>query len=330
MIRDIKIRITTDGRGKITSGKKSDKGFPQSLDYFDVSDFSELLTIYGEKPEKIVIFFPTDNIADFYDCNYVKWSKKEGKEGVKVRQCDGEECQHRIAETFGGKKFEAGDMSECICKSLPEDSEEKKHECKYHCYFKAYIADPTLGKVNNPSCYWFETGSKNSGDAIYSEIEKIRTLNMGVIRNVPFILSLKMVGGKENAKIKFPIWALQAVGMLSEIRERTEMLIGKVEGLKQIEAPAEPKSEKKTQAKESKKVEEHKPETKAEERKEAEPNLSGQSAQYFEIRAYINRSKTYTDLLNNWLAFKDDINTLPENEKNLLTKLKDDLKKTLK
>ena len=228
MIKNMRYRVAVDSRGKITSGKKSEKGYPQSLDHFNVSEFPELIKGYGERPQKLVVFFPSDTITDFFDCNYVLYGKD-----TKIRSCDGEEAIHRIKEDIGGKHYEAGECSECICKNLDPDD---KKRCKYSMYLKAFIADPKLRKVNNPLCYLFYTGSKNSGDNIYSEIEKIQALNMGVLRGVPFILEVEMVGGKEDAKQKFPIWKIHAVGMIDEIRERTEYMLDVPEKNKQIES----------------------------------------------------------------------------------------------
>ena len=217
MIIDIKTRINCDKRGKITTGKKSDKGFPMTTDHFVIDEFPELIEAYGTQPKKLVLFFPTDNILDFFDCNYISYGKE-----TKIRQCDGQTCIHRINETIAGVSYEAGQESGCICHDLEADD---KKRCRYVAYFKAWIADPKLGRVNNPLCYLFQTTSKNSGDTIFSELEKIKALNHGVLRTVPFGLSVEMVSGREQAKKKFPIWHLQAIGLLNEIRERTDELL---------------------------------------------------------------------------------------------------------
>lgn len=209
MIKNIKYRINCDERGKITTGEKSEKGFPKTLDYFDISDFPELANSYGNKPTKLIIYFPTDNIEDFFDCNYVRY----GSNNSKIRQCDGEECIHRIREEFNGKVYNPGDITKCICQEIEEEK-----RCQYSMYMKAWIVDPLVGKVNNPLCYLFHTGSKNSGDNILSELEKIKILNMGVLRGVPFALTVKMAEKKDNAMKKFPIWNLQAVGMLDRFK----------------------------------------------------------------------------------------------------------------
>lgn len=237
MIKNMPTRITVDKRGKITSGMKAmnTRGveYPKSLDYFNIDDFPELKRSYGEKPKKLVLFFPSDEIADFFDCNFVLY----GKNHEKIRQCDGEECLHRIKETVGGKTYEPGEVHECLCFDDSINDLEGFKPCKYVFYLKAYIGDVKLGKVNNPLCYLFQSGSRNSGTNIYSELLKIKSLNMGILRGVPFGISVEMISGREDAKMKFPIWHIQAIGMLDEIKSRTEYLMDIPK--KQIEAPKE-------------------------------------------------------------------------------------------
>jgi hypothetical protein len=227
MIKDIKMRLTVDPRGKIKTGQKSDKGFPQSLDHFNVEAFPELQKEYGNKPIEIFIYVPSDTITDFFDCEYNTY----GSNNQKKRSCDGENCIHRINEEINNVKYVAGELNKCICPTLPltvyrGDKEVPNPDiCKYVAYFRAWIAYPKSGKVENPLCYLFETHSKNSGDAIYSELDKIKTLNHGTLRGVPFKLSVKMVSGKMDAKTKFPIWSLLAIGMISDIQRKSNLLV---------------------------------------------------------------------------------------------------------
>jgi hypothetical protein len=140
-------------------------------------------------------------------------------------------CLHRINETINGIDFAAGEESECLCEKLAEDS---KDRCRFDCYFKVFIGNPKTGNIENSSCYLFTTHSQNSADAIFSELDKVKSLNMGVIRFIPFILSVKMCSGKTDAAHKFPIWSLQVMGMLADIRKRAGGLIG-FDAPKQIE-----------------------------------------------------------------------------------------------
>jgi hypothetical protein len=214
MIKNIQYRVSADTRGKIKSGIKNERGLPQSVEYFNIIKFPELVKAYGQKPTMLVVFFPTNRITDFFDCNYILWNKTN----TKSRFCDGEKCYHRIAEDINGVHYEAGQESPCVCKDMNPEKDKKKM-CSYTAYFKAYVAIPP-GKVENPMCYLFETGSHNSGENVLSELEKMLVLTNGKLQGVPFMLSVKMVSGKD-AMTKFPIWTIQPIGLISEIRNRT-------------------------------------------------------------------------------------------------------------
>ena len=220
MVKKVRYRFTVDGRGKISSGEKKNN-LPHALDYFDISDFPELVKMYGEKPTQLIIKFPSDEILDFFDTSFNSWGT--GAKGpVKKRACDGETCIHRISEKINGIDYAAGEETGCICESLPEDS---KDRCRFDAWMKAFVCDKT-GLIENTSCYMFTTHSQNSADAIYSELMKIKELNQGILRYVPFLLSVKMCSGKLEAIKKFPIWSLQVIGLLSEIRANSGKMIG--------------------------------------------------------------------------------------------------------
>jgi hypothetical protein len=132
-------RVSADVRGKITCGTRSDKGYPKSLDHFNISKFPELVAAYGEKPEKLILFFPSNSIEDFIYSEYCLWATGKSGKPHKKRSCDGEECVHRIEE-FG---FAMGEVSECVCKNGAEM--EEKDKCVAYTSMKAWIADPLTG-----------------------------------------------------------------------------------------------------------------------------------------------------------------------------------------
>lgn len=225
MIKHIRTRITIDPRGKIKTGRMAtngEKSYPQSLDHFNIEKFPELQDAYGNEPKSLILYFPSDEILDFFDCNFELYKGgSKTKAGTKIRQCDGDTCIHRMTEHIGGNEYGAGEESPCVCQALPEDSKER---CKYVAYLKAWIALPQTMKVENHLCYRLETHSQNSGDAIYSELSKIKILNNGALRGVPFALSVDMIGKKDDVKRVFPIWTLRAIGTVTEIRDRSLQL----------------------------------------------------------------------------------------------------------
>lgn len=225
MIRNFRARVMTDPRGKIKTGQKNERGLPQSLDYFKIDAFPELLEAYGPRPTFFTIKFPSDEPIDFFDTWFERWGgrKSDSSEGTLIRRCDGETCLHRINESIGGKSYGAGEESPCVCQSLDEKD---KQRCSYILRLKAWIVLPQTGKIENPLCYRFESGSHNSGDSIMSALNDVRILTGGTLRGIPFSLSVKMVSGKEDAKLKFPIWSLIPIGTVTQMREHSRQLTG--------------------------------------------------------------------------------------------------------
>jgi len=235
-------KINVDKRGKITTGikaisEKTQKEYPKATDYFVIDDFPELVKCYGDKPKKLVLFFPDNEIESFFSADMVLY----GGNQTLIRKCDGSECLHRIDEEVAGQKYVAGEITECVCNNLPEDD---KKRCKVATYLKAYVADTKTGKIENPLCYLFYTGSRNSAENLYSELKKIRNLLGGNLVGIPFGLSVEMVSGKTDAKQKFPIWSLQVLGTTSQLRQAMEsylfdykeiLKLGEGEQPKQIE-----------------------------------------------------------------------------------------------
>jgi hypothetical protein len=222
-----------DPRGKIKSGMKAKNSqgveYPKSLDYFNIDKFDELKAAYGEKPAALVVKFPSDELIDFFDCNFELYGgrKGEGEAGTLIRRCDGETCIHRIKESVDDHKgsvkiYAAGEETPCICQDIDEKD---KQRCRYSAYLKAWIVLPQTGNIENPLCYLFETHSQNSGDAIMSAINDVRILTGGTIRGVTFSLAVKMVSGKTDAKQKFPIWTLLPIGTVSGMREAAGRLV---------------------------------------------------------------------------------------------------------
>jgi len=233
ILKGFRYRVPTDPRGDISSGRKNEKGLPEKLPYFNVEDFPEVKEMYGDKPTEIVLFFPTDNLNDFLSYRHEKWGAK-GDKAVLIRYCDNEECIHRIAEEVGGIKYEAGEISECICDALPENDPKL---CQARFWFKAYIANPKTLRPNNPLTYRFHS-SRNSAEHVISMLRSMKDLNMGVLRNIPFRLTVKIVQDQFEAKKNFPVWDLIPIGMLDEIRESTERFIeGKGLSAKALPSP---------------------------------------------------------------------------------------------
>lgn len=200
--KNMKLRIASDHRGKITTGikAKNAKGveYPKALDYFNISDFPELLEVYGEKPAKLLVLFPSINIEDFLFSEWSEWGGS-GDTSIKKISCDGETCNDLVNNTTKPCQHPA-------CK------------CKAYTGLKAWVADPNTGVIINPVPYRFQTLSPNSGDSLYSAILLAWQMVGGKILGVPFVLSVKMVEKLvEGKKNRFPIWDLQPAGTVHSI-----------------------------------------------------------------------------------------------------------------
>lgn len=249
MLKTIKSnRINVHREGKITTGIKAKtsegKEYPKATDYFVVDDFPELIEVYGQKPSKLVVVFPTNVIDDFLNADMVLY----GSNNAMIRKCDSVECTHRIDEEldFVGKyneegeveetephkrKFSAGEIGECICKIMPETIERNNRKvrnpklCSCAMYLKAFVVDYKVGKIISPLCYLFYSGSENTASNIYSELVKIHNMFNGRIAGLPFGLSVDMVAGRTNAKIKYPIWNIQALGTMAQLQKAGESFL---------------------------------------------------------------------------------------------------------
>jgi hypothetical protein len=226
MIRkDVKVRISRDIRGKITSGAKSTntsgKEHPVSLDYFNIKPFEELRAVYGEKPQRMLLYFPTNDLQDWFSSEYSAWGGK-GSAPIKKRSCNGMTCHFNIDEEIKGNNYSAGLETACICKKLDLTVSDKK-SCGCYTGFKAFVADPENGKILHHICYLFQTMSKNSGDALISELYKISKITSGNFVGVPFVLSVKMVHAVvDGVKKKYPIWSIQVFGDMQKLLSLSE------------------------------------------------------------------------------------------------------------
>lgn len=249
MLKTIKSnRINVHREGKITTGIKAKtsegKEYPKATDYFVIQEFPELIEIYGSKPSKLVVVFPTNVIDDFLNADMVLY----GSNNAMIRKCDSMECTHRIDEEldFVGRyndngeveeaephkrKFSAGEIGECICKIMPETIEKNNRKvrnpklCSCAVYLKAFVVDYKAGKIISPLCYLFYSGSENTASNIYSELVKDQLLLNGRIAGLPFGLSVDMVAGRTNAKIKYPIWNIQPLGTMAQLQKAGESFL---------------------------------------------------------------------------------------------------------
>lgn len=214
------VRVTHDGRGKISAGS-GEAGKMKKLDYFNITAFSELIEIYGDKPTKILVRAPANNIEEFYNDAFELWGRPRDAapdvKGTLKRTCTGKTAIYRTEQTVGGRKYAAGEEAPCACKALPPEVMSKRGRmvpnpevCKYHCRVKFYACNPDTGNIIHALCYLFDTHSKNSGKAVFAELDKVE----GRLRFVPFLISVKLVQDMKDIQKKFPVWQLELLGSI--------------------------------------------------------------------------------------------------------------------
>ena len=221
----IPIAPASDGKPhSITCGEMGEDDMPKKLDHWNISAYPELVAIYGDKPQRIIVQLPTDRMEEFITERYVKWGTSKAGRNSKVRMCEqhGDEriCTHRIAEEVLGNKYIAGDRTGCICEALKlfEDDKYKNIRCRYDFYLRAFITNPITGKIDNMYCYLFENHAPNSGRAVKAAIRQIAAfmqmqfkLQEPPVAYIPFELAIKMAENREDAKKTYPIWHMRCV-----------------------------------------------------------------------------------------------------------------------
>lgn len=232
MIKNLGRRISTDPRKIKTGMKRPGTELPMSTDYFVIDKIPELVKLYGNKPQQLLIVLPGDSISDVFTARYVLYGGKTAtKAGSVIRHCDGETCFHRIGEEIAGEKFGQGEITECVCKKfqLPENENKtlRDRACKCEMQLRAWVADPKTGKTDILLPFLFETHSINTAREIHTALENIAgvtsMLTGGAVKlhMQPFILSVKMVDSPSDPRAKFPVWKMEsALKSVTEIRAR--------------------------------------------------------------------------------------------------------------
>ncbi len=200
MIKNLPMRIQLDPRGKIRLGKKGPNGYPVSLDYFDVDCFEELKQLYDERPDKLKVAFPTDDL-DISALNEMRLYNSAQKI---VRQCDGIQCTHRLENTISGHTYQPGEVTKCVCQEAGDDDAKKK--CTPHLWLKLFVLHPTDLSLLNPYCYGLHTGGWSSIQNVISALRQVQAVYGSIQRRV-FELVVKKVKANSGPN-QFPVLEL--------------------------------------------------------------------------------------------------------------------------
>jgi hypothetical protein len=211
----LKRNIQANRNGKITSGER---GKLKSLPYFNITEFPELVKYYGNEPEKLLVYLPSNKIEDFLMAEKNKWGKK-GESAVKTMVCD--EQTHVDCKT--------GEVSPC--------PGEDTCDAKFFMQMKAYVAvfkdkESMIPEIVSNLCYRFQTHSRHTGNNLFSTLMDVYDLTDGRLVGVPFVLRVYMHESLDGGqKRKFPLWSMQSLASTGHILELAERATVPVEGL---------------------------------------------------------------------------------------------------
>jgi hypothetical protein len=191
--------------GNIRIGKKSEKGFPQSVDYFIPSGkYSELFTkAYGEKPQTIQIIFPDDDNKKVCLEHY----EYRDDSGALVAEGDGE-----IFKVWSGTKYETltiedyPNLMQGISKKYPNKASRKDGD--------GWKINLTLNfmvpMVQGIAGVWqFSTNGSASTIPQIRETFDAMLQERGFIRGIIFDLNVKFATTqKPGDKSRFPVVSL--------------------------------------------------------------------------------------------------------------------------
>ena len=200
----IAVNFGVDRRRPITSGRPTGKiranGIPEgeSLEYFNVDEYPEIKAHYGNQPDKLVIYFPSNILEHFFTYRRVTW----GSNHKTKRVCDGKKFFVRFKQQdekgndgpYGnGRIYEPGNDYEC---------QWPKCECRHDVQFYAFIANPVTGGIITNNQIRFKTTSKNNGDHIWTQLK----LRQKILLGLPWVIWVE-VG--YNGEKKCTFWKLE-------------------------------------------------------------------------------------------------------------------------
>lgn len=212
--------ISVIGRLKIGEKVKNGNGveYPKSRDYFiPKGEFAENFTkIYGEKPKKLLIFFPNDDAVTQQYTIYYAGALYGKSDGLTVEYVDGKEKKSiQFNSTDEANNF----MDEYAEKINKLGKQKSKAEWKES--VKLFFM---LAELRNVMGLWsFETQGKESMvNQLANSYDDAKKL-LGIV-GVPFWLSVEMVehfSAKEQRKQIFPVVSLSPAigfGQLLELK----------------------------------------------------------------------------------------------------------------
>lgn len=202
--------------GRLHIGIKSDRGFPQSIDYFrPTGKYAELFTMaLGEKPNTISIIFPDDNPEKV--CNQ-RFEYRDNS-GALVARGDGE-----TFEIWNGKKYvsysvnEYPNIVEQVSKNYPKRPRSEGDNGWDIALTLRFIVPAVRGVVGVWSLS--TKGAASSIKNICNSFDGVQAMR-GTVRNSVFDLSVAFAkSNKPGQNSRYPVLSLVANdGRIEEIQ----------------------------------------------------------------------------------------------------------------
>jgi hypothetical protein len=182
--------------GKIKVGQKSDRGAPQSVDYFicDSKYASFFKAAYGEKPQTIQVIFVSDDTSE--SCNE-RWECRDS--GGKLAGYGDGEDYYLYDPT--------SDRYVLVDTSSHEGKQLLKQAGKWEIILTIKFIVPAIRGVFGVFTYSTK-GGKSSVPQIRDAFDMVKE-QAGTVVNIPFDLTVKKVKSqKPNSKSLFPVVSL--------------------------------------------------------------------------------------------------------------------------
>lgn len=204
--------------GKIKVGVKSDSGYPMSVDHFVCTGKYESLfrEVYGDKPDSLLIYFPSDDPALVCNESYVY----RDNAGKKVAEGDGEVFMVYSPKVGGRVRVTTQEMPDVMERVSSQFPSQKGWEISLTIKF-------VLPMVNRIYGVWSFTtkGAASTIPQIRDTFDAMLAKN-GKIAGVLCDLNVKFAKSDSPKASRFPVVSL--------VPNETEGNIAKVQSLKQL------------------------------------------------------------------------------------------------
>lgn len=189
--------------GKVKIGKKSDRGYPMSVDYFIPSGkYAGLFTkAFGDKPQTIQVVFPTDDPGQVCDEHY----EYRDDEGRLIARGDGE-----TFEVWNGEKYTT--LTTEKYPNLMESIKQRYPRQKGEGWRIRLTMNFFIPMVRGVVGLWtFETNGTASTIPQVRDTFDLMLQQRGFVKGIIFDLNVQFaVSQKPGAKSRYPVVSLVA------------------------------------------------------------------------------------------------------------------------